>query len=170
MMQRNNWLVALAFSLAAIAWCGPTVLADEFPDGENEPVDVSAKQNPNAAGAVSGAYHSDSLQADFIAEWMSIKQSGAVVTFWGARITKLHPKSPLKELNLNTGDVITRLDGPKISRDMKQGKKGWTIPELDRHVGTTEIRYIFSGTSRVRNGEVELEDNANNGGGTPIAP
>jgi hypothetical protein len=70
----------------------------------------------------------------------------------------MDPTSPLAGLGLRIGDVVTRLDGIRISRHMYRASPGaeWTIPELDRHYGGTEVRYIFTGTQTVNVGWIVL--------------
>jgi len=73
--------------------------------------------------------------------------------FTAARIvSKPGPDSPLRQIHLGIGDVITRLDGIPVTG----------LGELERHYGRTYVRYIKQGTTRVRNGEIDLDDD-----GTP---
>ena len=103
------------------------------------------------------AYSSQRLQAQLMLEWMTIPG----YTFWGARIVHMQPTSPLQALNLQLGDVITRLDGLRISTSkfwVPAGPGGgyWALPECERHYGPTEVRFIRSGTQQVQNGQVDL--------------
>jgi len=47
--------------------------------------------------------------------------------------------SPLRDMGLRKGDVITRIDNNSVS----------TLAELERHTGNTQIRYIKTGTTKV---------------------
>ncbi len=69
---------------------------------------------------------------------------------FGARIVSVPgPRSPLRQLGLRVGDVITRLDGIPFSSLND-------YDELEDHFGPTYVRYIRSGTSTVREGLVHL--------------
>jgi hypothetical protein len=94
------------------------------------------------AGQPSG-YYAWRLGAEFEIQTMQIP--GYV--FRAARIVS-EPEfgSPLNQLGLQIGDVITRLDGIPVTN----------YTELDRHAHRTVIRYIKAGTTLPRNGVVYI--------------
>lgn len=101
------------------------------------------------------SYYSPRLRANLHLERMSIP--GQV--FYGARIVGMEWDSPLRHLHLQLGDVVTRLDGIPVSMNMYRvgGPEGyWALPQIEKHYGHTEVRYIRSGTTRVVNGWVDL--------------
>ena len=71
-------------------------------------------------------------------------------TFTAARIVS-EPVwgSPLRELGLQNGDVITRLDGVRTT---------W-LGEMENHYAHTDVRYIKAGTTQVRNGSIHIQPN-----------
>ena len=80
--------------------------------------------------------YSPKIGASFRIEYMQIPG----YCFTAARLTSDPVEgSPLHEIGLQEGDVITRLNG--ISVD--------SLDVLDRHVGNMEIRYIKANTTRV---------------------
>lgn len=90
------------------------------------------------------AYHSERLGADFLIQKIRI---AGFDSFWAARIvSRPESNSPLRQLGLDVGDVITRLDGVPLTN----------YEELERHIVETDVRYIRSGTSRVRRGEIYI--------------
>jgi hypothetical protein len=104
-----------------------------------------------------GGYYAQRLGAKLNLQWMSIPG----FTFWGARIIQLSPNSPLNQLQLHPGDVITRLDGQKISDGKywigQNSSNGyWALPECELHFGHTEVRFIRSGEQQAQNGYVNL--------------
>lgn len=106
----------------------------------------------------SQAYYSPTLRGHFLAQWMFITHRGQRILFWGARIVHIEHDSPLRQLGLNPGDVITRLDGIPIWRGMyREPGKPWQIVELENHFGRTEVRYILRGSNRVRIGDMMLD-------------
>ncbi len=90
------------------------------------------------------AYFSPRLGARFLIQPMFLPQFGQ---FFGARLVSLpEPGSPLLQLGLSEGDVITRLDGLPV-RDT------W---ELERHVLETSVRFIRDGEQVVRRGTMYI--------------
>jgi hypothetical protein len=90
------------------------------------------------------AYFSPRLGARFLIQPMFLPQFGQ---FFGARLVSLpEPGSPLLQLGLSEGDVITRLDGLPV-RDT------W---ELERHVFETSVRFIRDGEQVVRRGTMYI--------------
>lgn len=83
------------------------------------------------------AYYSRRLGARFLVQQLYLPQFGH---FWAARIVS-EPAwdSPLRQLGLEEGDVITRLDGLPVT----------STQELERHVLDTGVRYIKTGTQQV---------------------
>jgi len=110
-----------------------------------------------------GGYYSQRLGAKLNLQWMSIPG----FTFWGARIVQLSPDSPLNQIPLQPGDVITRLDGTKIS-DGKywigttSSSGYWSLPECEQHFGRTQVRFIRQGEQQAQNGYINL--------GSPLFP
>ncbi len=101
-------------------------------------------------------YYSPRLKAQLLLERVSIPG----YTFWGARIVYLQPDSPLRALNLNAGDMITRLDGIRIDRNKYwiplAGGGYWALPQIERHFGNTTIRHFHAGEHEVHDGTVRL--------------
>jgi hypothetical protein len=93
------------------------------------------------------AYFSPKLGARFLIEQVFLPQFGH---FTAARIVS-HPEqgSPLLQLNLQIGDVITRLDGLPANN----------LPELERHILETNVRFIRGGTQSVQQGEIFIQPN-----------
>jgi hypothetical protein len=156
-------LLRLAVMVCAAVFSA-SVTAQEEPVAQVPPVAAGVYQS-NATYDTPG-YHSATLGAVFRTEWMYILQNGQQITFWGARITRLNVDSPLHALAVRVGDVITRLDGIRISTDMYQDNGIWQLPECERHFGRTEVRYIITGTNTVRIGDTMLSG----GGPVPVAP
>jgi hypothetical protein len=163
-------LIAVVVSAQfAIAMTASVALAG-VPTGVGTPVRASYS---DTSGGVPAAVipdgvttqYSQSLGATFFAQWMYIIQNGQQINFWGARITGVDQNSPLNDLRLRPGDVITRLDGIPVANNMYQGPNGWVMPELDRHFGSTEVRYIYHSSDYVNIGTVNL--NNSGGGNTP---
>ena len=105
------------------------------------------------------SYASQTLRGNFLLQRFRIPNYPT--PFWGVRIVGLDPNSPLRQLGLKVGDVLTRLDGMRVSdhRFLSVGPGGsqyWSIPELERHYSITEVRYIKTGTIDVRNGQINL--------------
>lgn len=163
-----------------------------------EAVDATTFNAPKAAAAVAGdpnaprtgalimpaggGYRSDSLGGEFHGQQMYVNLNGTRALFWGARALSLDPDSPLHDLRIRlrngavvqfgVGDVISRLDGVYLSnRKFMQGNV-WQMPELDRHFGDTEVRWIKQGTHNVFIGQIFLDNSrpingGGNGGGGP---
>jgi hypothetical protein len=110
------------------------------------------------------AYFSPTLKGHFLAQWMYVTDRGRRINFWGARIVRIEHDSPVRQLGLNPGDVITRLDGIPIWRDMfREAGKPWQIIEFENHFGRTEVRYILRGANRVRIGDMMLDGTVTDG-------
>jgi membrane-associated protease RseP (regulator of RpoE activity) len=191
MWIRVRSAVLLAVSVLAVQV--GVVTAQDMPAPEGEPVDateiqeerrnVSEQVEVTTPGGLRErrtiqrqiitprpGYRSPTLGGEFRAEWMYILQNGQMTTFWGARILTLRPDSPMLQLGVRPGDVITRLDGIPIWKRMFRRDDGpWQLVELERHYGATEVRYIRQGTHRVRVGQVIL-DSADWQDGEEVSP
>lgn len=89
---------------------------------------------------VQGGYFSHRLGAQFVIQTIQIGQFNAVRA---ARITSEPlPGSPLNQLGMGIGDVITRLDGIPVTRKS----------ELENHIHETHVRFVKAGQSFVRQG------------------
>ena len=123
---------------------------------------VQQLQAPVPVGQVrrvaTGSYFSPRLKARFVLQQMSIPGH----SFWGARIVEMNIDSPLRQLNLQLGDVVTRLDGIRISdgrfqqRDFATGSLVWQIPQMENHYSLTQVRLIRSGQTFAQEGTVDL--------------
>jgi hypothetical protein len=91
------------------------------------------------------AYFSPRLGARFLVEPVSMPKYGS---FWAARIVSVPDhNSPLMQLGLGEGDLITRMDGLPLT---------CTI-ELERHVLETGIRFIRAGEYSVCHGTLFID-------------
>ena len=89
-------------------------------------------------GTVRLAYFSRRLGARFVVQKFYLPEFGS---FFGARlVSEPEHGSPLRQLGLEQGDVITRLDGTPVT----------DTDELEKHILDTNVRYIRAGESRVR--------------------
>ncbi len=121
---------------------------------------------------VTQGYRSPTLQGTFRAERMYITPNGNYIEFIGARILSLDPRSPLLALGVRVGDVVTRLDGIEIWQGAYNRNGVWRLPEMENHFGSTDVRYILHGQSRVRVGQIILDSNDHDGDGgfSPLQP
>lgn len=94
-----------------------------------------------------GDHYSPKLGATFVIQNMKIPG----YTFTAARLTS-NPLngSPLHEIGLVKGDVITRLDNETVQ----------SLDVLDRHEKNTLIRYIKTGTTRVQQDRIYIPTDA----------
>ena len=82
--------------------------------------------------------------------------------FWGARIVEMNLDSPLRQINLQLGDVLTRLDGIRISdarfqiNDFATGALVWQMPQMEKHYSLTQVRFIRSGQQHAQELAVDL--------------
>jgi len=179
--------LGLAFGSAVFAQ-GP----DGMPKPEGEPLDATqfSPESTSEEYTINGpdgrprtlrrsriiapsGYRSHTLRGNFRMQWMYIVQRGRMVTFWGARIISLEADSPVWQLGVRPGDVLTRLDGIPLWRGMRRGRDGeWDIPEMERHYGATEVRYIRQGQHIVRVGQMILDGGHwdDGSGHEPLAP
>jgi hypothetical protein len=138
---------------------------------------VTTEYNATSVRAVD-SYRSENLKADLLVEWMCIDlvEGRRInrINFWGARIVGMDNDSPLRSLpNVALGDVITRLDGISIARNMfrRRGASFWSPIQVERHYGETEVRWIRSGTSDVLINEINIDRGASSNPGTgPVRP
>jgi len=180
-------MLGIAVNVAGFAQ-GP----DAMPKPEGEPVDATQNAPDSATEeyTINGpdgrprtlrrsriiapaGYRSHTLRGSFKMQWMYIVQRGRMVTFWGARIVSLETDSPVWQLGVRPGDVLTRLDGVPLWRGMRRGRDGeWDIPEMERHYGATEVRYIRQGQHIVRVGQMILDGGHwdDGSGHEPLAP
>ncbi len=92
-------------------------------------------------------YYSPKLGASFKIQNMQIPG----YRFTAARLTSDPLEgSPLAELGLTKGDVITRLNNDPVNK----------LDILERHEKATMIRYIKTGTTRVRQGRIYIPTHA----------
>jgi len=132
-MFRRTMSLAVASVLALSA-------SSAFAQGggaSNAPID------PNT-GTIQG-YYSVRLQGHFQIRDFFVPQYG---NFCAVRIASLDQSSPLRQIGLRSGDVITRLDGVRIDN----------LSELDRHAYDTAVRFIRSGTQFAQTREVYIPD------------
>ena len=93
------------------------------------------------------AYFSPRLGARFLIQQMHLPQFGS---FWAARIVSVPEfDSPLRQLGLDEGDVITRLDGIPVMNTR----------ELERHILDTGVRFIKAGSQTVVRGTMFINPN-----------
>ena len=93
---------------------------------------------------VQGGYFSPRLGAQFVIQTIQV---GGFPAVKAARITSQpSPGSPLSQLGLSIGDVITRLDGIPVTRKA----------ELENHVYETNVRFVKAGTSWVQQGWISV--------------
>lgn len=118
---------------------------------------LNATYTCSGTNCATAGYDSQRLQARLKLEWMYLPYYGP---FWGARIVDIGPTSPLQALNLQLGDVITRLDGVRISdgKYWVQDPTGgyYALPECESHHSNTQVRFIRSGQQNPQNGWVNL--------------
>lgn len=152
--------------IAAVVWIPCLTVFGQEPDPDVEAVPESAyRALPDERQdriRLVASYYSPTLQARLYTQYMYIDSRDGRIPFWGARVVALDPSSPLHELRLQLGDVITRLDGIRISERMRQERDPrseeyvWRLPEAERHYGDTVVRYVRTGTNRLLEGTVDL--------------
>lgn len=189
MTRRVMFLATVCLAASVSGWAQDS---DQMPRPDGEPLDATqfAPDSGTEEYTINGpdgkprtlkrmriiapkGYRSHTLRGTFKMQWMYIVQRGRMVTFWGARIISLEPDSPVWQLGVRPGDVITRLDGVPVWRGMRRGRDGdWDIPEMERHYGATEVRYIRQGQHIVRVGQIILDGGHwDDGSGLePLAP
>lgn len=104
------------------------------------------------------SYRSDVLQGNFVGKPMFVLIDRKKLEFWGARAVGLDPESPLRKFGFEVGDVLTRLDGITVDTEKFEERGVWQIPELERHYGPTEVKWIKQGTHAVNVDQLDLGD------------
>ncbi len=114
---------------------------------------TSSKADDTAAYVATNGYYSPKLKAQFVVQPTYLPAYGGTYTV--ARLVS-YPDygSPLSQLGLTIGDVITRLDGIPVTSNY----------ELDNHYSWTVVRYIKQGSGSAHDGQINIET-CNNGGG-----
>jgi hypothetical protein len=130
----------------------PQVIGPQFgqpgpvlPPGQGAPQTKQLILDPTQPNQL--AYFSPRLGARFLIEKMYMPQFGY---FWGARIVS-QPEwgSPLRQIGLGEGDVITRLDGVPVMN----------TNELERHILDTGVRSIKAGHDHVHRQTIYVNPN-----------
>ena len=112
---------------------------------------VFANEPPQTYKLIFGGSYSPSLGAEFRVETFNLPAFGQ---FTGVRLVSVPSfDSPLRNLGLQPGDVITRLDGVRTDN----------LNELENHYSWTQVRYIKTGSQTVRIANILI-----NGGVQPI--
>lgn len=151
--------------VAILALASPFASAEEKEEPEDATVysaprlPIARKDEPNAPVGLfvpPPSYRSDRLQGEFVGRPMFVMLDGKKFSFFGARAVSLDENSPLRKLGLETGDVLTRLDGVTLDVDKFEERGAWQMPELERHYGPTEVKWIKQGMHEVRIGQVDL--------------
>lgn len=144
--------------VAAPAPDAEAVATDEFEVPAMEKREIGPGSGGPARYMIRDVYYSPNLRGHFRAQWMYIIQNGRQVNFWGARIVHLDFDSPLRQIGVSSGDVITRLDGVPVWKRMYRESRGpWQLVQMEQHYGRTEVRYILRGTHQVRIGDMMLD-------------
>jgi hypothetical protein len=167
-MTRTATNTALAALILALATLFSTNQANAQPPA------FQISSGGQAKALATGSYYSPRLKARFLLQHMSVPG----YSFWGARVVDMDFNSPLRNINLHIGDVVTRLDGVRVSNrryqqtDPVTGGLYWAIPQMERHYSYTHVRFIRTGTTLVQQLTVNLGPwNMGGGiGGGGIAP
>ena len=123
-MIRSATTAAVAVALTIATFGSPAVQA------QSRQIQTQQVQSRQVA---TGSYYSPRLKARFVAQFMSIPGH----SFWGARIVDMNYDSPLQCINLHVGDVVTRLDGIRVSTgkvkvsDWSTGADYWRLPQME---------------------------------------
>ncbi len=168
-MARKQFAVYLVAFLFCLAGSMPLMHAAEPDPPAEGPVDASNYAPPAAAPRsttphapqaliMQDGYRSETLRGDFLAQWMVLKTPSRSYLFWGARALSLDQDSPLRNLGLKPGDVVTRIDGIGIANNMIMNNGVWQIPQMEQHYGISQIRFIKQGSRWVQNGDVRLDN------------
>lgn len=123
---------------------GTTLMAANLASGQQMNLPGNAKTRMVVPGQspylVQGGYFSKRLGAQFVIQTIQVANYPAVKA---ARITSQpRPGSPLEQLGLEIGDVITRLDGIPVTRKS----------ELENHIRETQVRFVKAGSHWVEQG------------------
>ena len=113
------------------------------------------------------AYFSPRLGARFTIQTVQIP---GFSPFRAARlVSRPEQGSPLAQLGLRQGDVITRLDGIPASN----------LQQLEKHILDTTVRFVRAGSQNVQEGTIMIDPGylfqdpyttADDSGGGPLAP
>jgi len=123
---------------------------------EEKPEDATVYSVPRLGEVAT--YRSDVLKGNFLGKPMFVMLDGKQVSFRGARTVALDEDSPLRKLGLQVGDVLTRLDGVTVDTEKFVRNETWQMPELERHYGPTEVKWIKQGKHAVQVGQIDLGD------------
>lgn len=159
--------LAAFFGLALSVCLAPSAAkAQSIPRPDTDPVDVTVNEpaglrGPNAPQALivqDPGYTSIMLDAEFNAQFMKLTTARGTSLFWGARLMRMSPSSPLQKLGLQTNDVITRLDTIPIATGMTRTppNKMWDIHQMEKHFGPTKIRFIKHKSKLVQEVAIDL--------------
>lgn len=148
----------LKCTLAALTLAITTCMAG--PSAQAQSNDVLQLPIPtNAHCQLIDSYRSQKLQATFLLQRMQIP---GFSVFWGARVVSVQPGSPLQQIGLKVGDVVTRLDGVPIHTGKYKvpgqipGTTYWAIPQMEKHYSITQVRCIKAGSIQVQNRTADL--------------
>ena len=167
-MTRRTMLTALMIaSLTSIAFAGnnrtrqfqlPKKFQVQIPKQLQAPISNHVHNHGSSGNAVrqvviddgngqSLAYFSNRLGARFVIQSIQVGNYSPVLA---ARIVS-DPRagSPLQQLNLSIGDVITRLDGIPVT----------STQELERHIFDTKVRFVRAGSQSVSQGYMWVDKN-----------
>jgi len=156
-MTRNITLTAAAITLAFASVFTTPEASAQSGRLRHRLVEAPTPQH-QIRQVATGSYYSPRLKARFVLQHMSIPG----YSFWGARIVDLDHNSPLRRINLQLGDVVTRVDGIRISDgrfqkfDHYTGTSVWQIPQMEKHYGRSHVRYIRSGRDHAHEDSVDL--------------
>ena len=165
-----HFRMASAAIVALVTLASTFAMADEAPETPEDAtvysggrvVEYKTSDDPDATKAlglfVQPGFRSDSLRGDFVGKPMFIMLDGKKLSFWGARAVALDPDSPLRKLGIEVGDVVTHLDGVAVDNEKVEQNKSWQMPELERHYGATEVKWVKQGAHRFNVGEIDLGD------------
>ena len=134
----------------------PIFIAPPLPVVVERPVYV---ETPTTVTVVTntGDHYSSKLGATFVIQNMQIPG----YRFTAARLTSTPQEgSPLETLGLRKGDVITRLNDESVN----------SLAVLERYEGSTAVRYIRTGTTRVRLGTIYIPTNSQSDSDGFVAP
>lgn len=138
-------VAALTLSGSAAMAMDPGVPEESAPNlSESAPMTSDA---PQGYKMVVGGSYSQALGAEFRVETFNLPAFGQ---FIGVRLVSApNWNSPLRNLGLQAGDVITRLDGVRVTN----------LTELENHYSWTEVRYIKTGSQTVRISSIFINNN-----------
>jgi len=157
-MNRNITLTAAAMTLALASAFGTPEASAQSGQRMQAPIPQERILQEPTYRVATGSYYSPRLKARFVLQYMSIPGH----SFWGARIVDLNYDSPLRRIDLKVGDVVTRLDGIRVSTgrfqktDYATGSLVWQLPQMEKHYSRTHVRYIRTGRDHAHQETVDL--------------